>query len=338
MLLGKKTYIIAEAGINHNGNFKNAKKLIKEAKNCGVNAIKFQSFKSEKVVTKNLILAKYQRKQVRNLSKMIDMIKKYELTEREQKNLQSYAKKLNLDFISSAFDLESLSFLINNLRLKILKIPSGEITNLPYLIKVAKSKKKIILSTGMCNIKEIESAINILIKNGLRKKNITILHCNSSYPTPFRDVNLRVIPKLNQKFKVDIGYSDHTQGTDASIGAVVFGAKVIEKHFTLNKNWEGPDQKASLNPKELRKLVISIRNIEESLGDEKKFKTKSEKINIFYSRKSIVANKKIKKGEKFTETNITVKRPGNGISPMKWFKVLKKKSRFNFSKDQLIKL
>tara|TARA_B100001123_G_C15288292_1_gene1016453 strand:+ start:328 stop:1338 length:1011 start_codon:yes stop_codon:yes gene_type:complete len=334
----KKTFIIAEAGINHNGDLNIAKKMIKTAKKCGVDAIKFQSYESESLVTKNLSLAKYQKKGEKKNYKMINMLKKYELSKNDQIKLCKYCKKLKIIFMSSAFDMRSLSFLIKNLNLKILKIPSGEITNLPYLIFAAKSKKKIILSTGMSNMKEIKEAVTVLIKNGLPKKNLKILHCNTAYPTPHENVNLNVIKKLKSFFKVDVGYSDHTKDIEISLAAVAIGAQVIEKHFTLNKKWFGPDHASSLDPNELTNLVKFIRNIEIAKGSFVKKITTSEKQNIFFSRKSLVALRNIKKGEKFTELNMTVKRPGKGISPMNWFNVINKQSKKNFKKDDLIKL
>jgi len=338
MFIKKKTYIIAEAGINHKGSYKIAKNFIKQAKKCGADAIKFQSFIAENVVTSTLALAKYQKENINKKIKMIEMIRKYELSQSDQMALLKYSKKLEIDFISSAFDLESLNFLITKLKLKILKIPSGEITNLPYLIKAAKFKKKVILSTGMSNQKEIYEAIKILTSNGLKKQNITLLHCNTSYPTPMKDVNLRVIKELEKKFKIKVGYSDHTLGAEVAIASVGIGAKVIEKHFTLNKKWEGPDQSSSLNPQEFTYMVKSIRNIDIAQGTYKKKMTNSESKNIIFARKSIVASQNIKVGERFSLHNIVVKRPGNGISPMQWFKVLKLKAKKNFKKDDLIKI
>ena len=340
MFLNKKkqTYIIAEAGINHKGSLKIAKKFIAVAKKCGADAVKFQSFISEEVVTKNLDLAKYQKKNLKNKKiKMIEMIKKFELSKEDQKILYNFAKKIKIDFISSAFDLISLDFLINDLDLKILKIPSGEITNFPYLKKISNTKKNIILSTGMSSFKEIQKAIHILTSNNLKKNKITLLHCNTAYPTPFKNVNLNVLKVIKKKFKTNFGYSDHTLGEEVSIAAVALGATVIEKHFTLNKNWEGPDQKASLNPEELKKLISSIRNINESMGTFIKTVTASESKNVIFARKSIVARKSIKKGEKFSLINLTVKRPGDGISPMNWNKFINKKSKFNYKKDDKIK-
>ena len=338
MLLKKKTYIIAEAGINHKGNFKIAKKFILAAKRCGADAIKFQSYISEEVVKKKIKLKKYQKIKKKNKKiKMINLIKKYELDQSKQKKLFYFAKKNKIDFLSSAFDLYSLDFLIKVLKLKILKIPSGEITNFPYLKKIAKTKKNVILSTGMSNFLEIENALKVLTSYGLKKNKIILLHCNTAYPTPFKNVNLNVLKKIKNKFKTDIGYSDHTLGIEVSIAAAALGARVIEKHFTLNKTWDGPDQKASLDTKELETMIKSIRNIDIAKGNSTKVITTSEKQNVFFARKSIVAKTDIVKGERFSQKNLTVKRPGNGISPMRWNYVIHKKSKFNFKKDDQIK-
>ena len=334
----KKTYIIAEVGINHNGNFDNAKKLILAAKKCGASAVKFQIYIPEEVVTNELKMATYQKKNLRSKKlKMIDMIKKYELSQLQHKKLFLFAKKNKIDFISSAFDLNSLEFLIRDLNLKIIKIPSGEITNYPYLKIIAKTKKKVILSTGMSNIKEIKQAVKVLTSEKLPRKNLYILHCNTAYPTPYKDVNLNVINQLKKDLKLPIGYSDHSLGVEVSVAAVSLGAIIIEKHFTLNKNWEGPDQKSSLDIKEFENLVKSIRNIEESLGSKIKKITKSEKKNLFYARKSIVAKKNILKGEKYSNENLTIKRPAGGLSPMIWKKLLNKKAKFNFNKNDKIR-
>lgn len=338
MLLNNRTYVIAEAGINHKGDFKIAKKFILAAKKCGADAIKFQSYISDQVVTKKLDLANYQKRNNKNKNiKMLNLIKKYELSQIKQKKLFNFAKKNKIDFLSSAFDLNSLDFLIKVLKLKILKIPSGEITNFPYLKEVAKAKKYVVLSTGMSNFLEIKKTLKVLTSHGLKKNKITLLHCNTAYPTPFKNVNLNVLKKIKNKFKTNIGYSDHTLGIEVSIAAVALGARVIEKHFTLNKNWEGPDQKASLDVKELNTMIKAIRNIDVSKGNSIKCITQSEKQNVFFARKSIVAKKNIIKGERFSEKNLTVKRPGNGISPMKWNSIIKKKSKFNFKKDDQIK-
>lgn len=334
----KKVYIIAEAGVNHNGSYENAKKLLLAAKNCGADAIKFQTFIPENVVTKKLSLASYQKKNKnKKITTMLGMIKNLNLSFGEQKKLYYLAKKKKIDFISSAFDMESLDFLINKLNLNILKIPSGEITNYPYLKEISKKNIKVILSTGMSDLNDIKQAINVLSSGKLKKKNISILHCNTAYPTPFVDVNLRVLPRLKNIFHSPIGYSDHTLGTEISLAAVCFGAKIIEKHFTLNKKLRGPDHQASLDLVEFKFLVKSIRNIEKAFGHHIKKPTKSEFKNIRFVRKYVVAKKLIKKGEVFSNYNLAVKRSGGGLSPMIWEKLLGKKSKFIFKKDEKIK-
>ena len=333
----KKTYIIAEAGINHNGNFNTAKKLITEAKLSGANAIKFQTFLPDAVATKALGMASYQKRNLKKKIKMVDMIKNYALSLKYQKKFYKFEKKKKIDFISSAFDLESLDFLINDLKLKILKIPSGEITNYPYLKRLSKINKKIILSTGMSNMNEIKQALKVLLSGKLKRKNISILHCNTDYPTPMKDVNLNAILSMKRDLKLNIGYSDHTIGTEVSIAAVCLGAKIIEKHITLNKLDKGPDHKSSLSINELKSLISAIRNIEKSFGSDIKKVSPSEKKNIKFARKVLVAKKFIKKGEKFSISNITTKRAGKGLSPMNWNKYISKKSTKNFREDEKIK-
>ena len=337
MYLKDQTYIIAEAGINHNGSFMIAKKLIYAAKKCGADAIKFQSFNPDKVVTKKLKLANYQKKNLGSKSKsMLEMIKKLKLTQKDHFKLLKIAKKNKIDFISSAFDLESLDFLIKKLKLKILKIPSGEINNFQYLKRISKTKKKIILSTGMSNINEINQALKILTSNGLNRSNIVILHCNTAYPTPYKDINLYVLNEFKRRFKKRFGLSDHSLGIEVPIAAAALDAKVIEKHFTLNKKFKGPDHKASLEPVEFKQMVKSIRNIDAAKGTRVKKITSSEKQNIFFSRKSIVAKIPIKKGQKFSQKNLTVKRPGSGMSPMLWPKIINKKAKRNYRQDEQI--
>jgi len=332
-----RTFIIAEIGVNHNGSIKIAKKLITAAKKNGADAVKFQSYISSELVSKSAELAIYQRKGVRKNS-MLLMLKKYELSKKNQLLLFKFCKKIKIEFMSSAFDLESLNFLTAKLKLKKLKVPSGEINNFPYLIELAKKRKKVILSTGMSSLKEIKKAIKILNINGLSKKKITILHCNTAYPTPMKDVNLKSINFLKKKIKTEVGYSDHSSGIEVAIAAVALGATVIEKHLTLNRNLKGPDHLSSILPSELKQMILSIRNIEIALGVSNKPVTRSEKKNIKYVRKSIVAKVKIFKGEKFKALNITTKRPGNGISPLLWNKILKLKAKKNFEQDELIKL
>ena len=331
-----KTFIIAEAGVNHNGSLKLAKRLIQIAKYSGVDAVKFQTFKAQNLSIKNSPKAEYQKRTSNNKETQFQMLKKLEFTKKMHKECIKYCKKLNIIFLSSAFDIESLEYL-KKLKLSIFKVPSGEITNYLYLKKLGSFNKKIFLSTGMSNLKEINLAIKTLIKFGTLKNNITLLQCNTEYPTPFKDANLKAISSLKKKFKLDVGYSDHTESIEASLAAVALGATVIEKHFTLSKRLKGPDHVASLEPKELKHLVTKIRNIELCLGDGRKKVSKSEKKNIKIVRKSIVASKNIKKGEIFTEHNLTSKRPGNGLSPFLIKKLIGIKSTKSYTKDQQIK-
>ena len=266
------------------------------------------------------------------------MLKKYEITKKTQTILYKYCKKLKIQFISSAFDIESLKYLTKNLKVNTLKVPSGEITNLPYLIEIAKAKKKTIISTGMSNLFEIKRTIKVLNKNGLSSKKIILLHCNTAYPTPMEDVNLKNINYLKKYFKTDVGYSDHTLGIEVAIAAVAMGASVIEKHVTLDRSFKGPDHSSSILPSELKRMVLAIQNIEKAIGKKNKTVTQSEKKNIKLVRKSIVAKKNIEKGEKFNLSNITTKRPGSGLSPFLWHKVLQLKAKRNYKEDDLIKL
>lgn len=330
-----KVYIIAEAGVNHNGSLDIAKKLVDEAKKSGADCIKFQTFIAENIISKNAKQAKYQTKNIGKEQSQLEMIKKLELSFEDFKQLNNYCIEKNIDFLSTAFDLESIDFL-ESLGMNTWKIPSGEITNLPYLIKIAKLKKKVILSTGMSTMQEIEDAVNIFKKYGTT--DITILHCTTQYPTLFEDVNLNAMLSIKEKFGYDVGYSDHTKGIEVPIAAVALGATVIEKHFTLDNNMIGPDHKASLQPDELKKMVESIRNIELSLGDGRKVVANSEKENMSIARKSIVAKKSIRKGQLLSEENITVKRPGDGISPMKWFDILGTAAIRDFEEDELIQI
>lgn len=332
-----RTFIIAEAGVNHNGSINIAKKLIDVAVDAGSDAVKFQTFKAEKLVCKSAVKADYQKKTTKANESQLDMIKKLELNEDAHKELMSYCRDKGIIFFSAPFDLESVDML-NNLGLEIFKIPSGEITNLPFLRKIAKLNKKVILSTGMSNLREIEYALNILTDSGTSKENITVLHCNTEYPTPFEDVNLNAIPIIRDTFKVRVGYSDHTLGIEVPIAAIALGAMVIEKHFTIDKNMKGPDHKASLDPYELKTMVNAIRNIEKALGNGIKTPSRSEMQNIQIVRKSIVASKDIKKGEVFGEENVTVKRPAGGISPMEWDKIIGTKAVRDFQKDEIIEI
>lgn len=333
--MNKKVFIIAEAGVNHNGDINIAKKLVDVAKDAGVDAIKFQTFISEKVVSINAPKAEYQNKNTSSKETQLDMVKKLELSFDEFIELNEYCKKKNIEFLSTAFDFDSIDFL-SGLNMKRWKVPSGDITNLPYLIKIAKLEKPIILSTGMSTMDDIKSAISILKENGSQE--ITILHCTTEYPTPFSDVNLKAMNTIKNQFGFAVGYSDHTKGIEVPIAAVSLGATVIEKHFTLDRNMEGPDHKASLEPNELKIMVDSIRNIEVALGDGEKRIAESERKNMLIARKSIIAKINIEKGEILTEKNLTVKRPGNGISPMNWYQVIGKKAVKDFKEDELIEL
>lgn len=328
-------FIIAEAGVNHNGSLKLAKKLIDEAKNAGANAVKFQTFKAKNLASKEAKQAEYQKKNMGKEESQFDMIKKLELSYDEFKNLAQYCEQKEIKFLSTPFDFESIEFL-NDLGMDYFKIPSGEITNYPYLVKIAKLNKAIIMSTGMCTMEEIKEAYKVLKDNGA--KEITVLHCTTQYPTPFEDVNLNAMLSIKKELNVDIGYSDHTIGIEVSVCAVALGAKVIEKHFTLDKNMQGPDHKASLEPDELKQMVDSIRNIEKALGDGVKKPSNSEIENMDIARKSIVAIEDIKKGELFSEKNLTTKRPGSGINPMKWNEVIGKEAKRDFKEDELIEL
>lgn len=333
-----KVLIIAEAGVNHNGSLEIAKRLVDEASSAAVDIIKFQTFKAEKLVSKAAKQAEYQKKNIgKGEETQYAMLKKLELSNEQHEELIAYCKLKNIRFFSTAFDIDSIDYL-HSLNLGLWKIPSGEITNYPYLKKIATYKEPVILSTGMCELTDIENAINVLVANGVSKDIITVLHCNTEYPTPMKDVNLKAMLEIKEKFGVKIGYSDHTEGIEVPIAAVALGATVIEKHFTLDKNMEGPDHKASLEPSELKVMVRSIRNIEQALGTGHKTISESERKNIEIARKSIVAAKDIKEGEIFTEENITVKRPGNGISPMEWENVIGKVAKRNFQEEELIEL
>ena len=330
-----KIIIIAEAGVNHNGDIKIAKKLIEVASKAGADYVKFQTFVAKDCVSLNAKKAKYQIQNTKNNESQFDMIKKLEFSKKDHEILINHCKKYNIKFLSTPFDLESIK-LLNDLGLDTFKIPSGEITNLPYLKAIAKLNKKIILSTGMSNLADIENALDVLIKNGTKRKNISLLHCNTQYPTPIEDVNLNAIKTIKEAFKLDVGYSDHTNGINIAIAAVVMGACIIEKHFTLDKNMQGPDHLASLEPNELEAMIKGIRELELAFGDGIKKASKSEKDNIKIVRKSLIANKNIKKGEKFTKENLTTKRPGSGICAMNYDKYLGKIAQKNYQKDELI--
>ena len=333
-------YIIAEIGCNHCGDASMAKKMVEKAKTCGVDAVKFQTFKASALISKYAPKADYQKITTGENENQLDMTRKLELPFVEYERLRDYALSLGLDVFSTAFDMESIDLLEQSGQ-SIWKIPSGEITNLPYLERIAKIRiadKQIILSTGMSTIDEIHQAVDVLLKDEIKER-ITILHCNTEYPTPDVDVNLSAIDTLHQEFPdFRIGFSDHSVGSTAAIGACMKNIVLIEKHFTLDKNLEGPDHKASATPEELAVLCESVRRIEVIAGGEGKHVTESEQRNINIARKSIVARKDIKKGEVLTETNITCKRPGNGRSPMKWYEVLGTKAVKDFAEDQLIEI
>jgi N,N'-diacetyllegionaminate synthase len=333
----KNTFIIAEAGVNHNGSLDLAYKLIDSAGESGADAIKFQSFKAQKLVSKFANKAEYQKVTTNKNETQYEMLKKLELDVDSHKELLDYCNKKEITFLSSPFDLDSID-LLNNLGLDIFKIPSGEITNLPYLLKIAQLNKEVILSTGMSDLGEIEDALDVIILNGTKRENITVLQCNTEYPTPYEDVNLNAMATIKKAFDVKVGFSDHTSGIEIPIAAVTLGAEVIEKHFTLDKKMDGPDHKASLEPSEFRFMVKAIRNVQEALGNGIKKPSTSETKNIKIARKSIVAIKSIKRGDLFSVENIGIKRPGNGISPMKWYEILGKRSPKDFNNDELLVL
>ena len=332
----KKPIIIAEAGVNHNGSIKIAKKLIDVAKNAGADYVKFQTFKATELVTKQAKLADYQKKNLKQNKSQYQMLKDLELKKKDHIRLLKYCKTKKIKFLSTAFDQESLEFLIKKCKIDCIKIPSGEITNLPLLEKAASFKKKIFLSSGMSSLNDINLALKTLKKNGCKLKNITVLHCVTNYPANPKELNLAAIKLIKKKFKVNVGYSDHSLGILAPIIATCYGAQVIEKHFTLNKNLEGTDHKASLEPNELKKMINSIKEIPIMVGRAIKTLSNSEKKNKKIARKSIVAKKKILIGEIFTKSNLTCKRPGHGISPMNWYKILGKKAKKNYNIDEII--
>lgn len=328
-------FIIAEAGVNHNGSIDIAKKLIDVASDAGADAVKFQTFKAENLVSKNAKKAEYQKKTTDKKESQYDMLKNLELDTKTHKILISHCLSRNIMFLSSPFDIDSIT-LLNDLSIEIFKIPSGEITNLPYLRQIGRLNKKVILSTGMSDINEIRKALDILIEAGTKKDNITILHANTMYPTPMEDVNLRAMIAIGETFNIAYGYSDHTLGIEVDIAAVAMGASCIEKHFTLDKNMSGPDHKASLESDELKAMVKAIRNIEKALGSPIKKPSKSELQNIKVARKSIVAKKDIKQGEIFNENNLTIKRPATGISPLRWDEIIGSIATKNYNKNDLI--
>lgn len=331
----QKVLIIAEAGVNHNGSLEIAKKLVDTAKQCGADVVKFQTAQLDSLVSKHAQMAQYQKENTGNDESQKDMLKKLLLSYDEFIALSDYCKEVGINFLSTPFDIQSIHFL-DDIGVDIWKIPSGEITNLPYLIEIARTNKKIILSSGMSTMEEVRNAVNVLKEHGAGE--ISLLHCTTEYPTPYEDVNLNAMKTMEKEFGLPVGYSDHTQGIEVPIAAVAMGATIIEKHFTLDKTMEGPDHRASLEPDELAQMVTSIRNIEKAMGDGVKTPAQSEIKNIEIARKSIVAKTSIKKGDELTEENLTTKRPGNGISPMKWFDVLGTKAVRDFEEDELIEL
>ena len=329
------TYIIAEAGVNHNGSLDMAKEMVITAKKIGVDAIKFQTFITEKLVTKSAQKAEYQKSNTSRVESQFEMLKKLEFSYDDYAELKELCEKLDIDFISTPFDLDSIDMLLK-LDIDKLKLPSGEITNYPYLVKMAKTQKPIIMSSGMCTMNEIEDAITILKENGTI--DLSLLHCTTEYPAPYEEVNLSAINTMKAQFKLNTGYSDHTRGIEIPIAAVALGATIIEKHSTLNHNAEGPDHKASLEPQEMAQMVKAIRNVESSIGNGQKSPSPSEMKNISIVRKSIVARTNICCGDLFTEDNLTTKRPGTGLSPMYWKDLLGKRALRDFKKDELIRL
>lgn len=331
----EKVYIIAEAGDNHNGDFNTALKLVDVAKRAGADCVKFQTFVTEEIISKYAEMAEYQKKNTGKEESQFEMVKRLELSFDEFRKIKEYCDRVGIQFLSTPFDLKSVDFL-NELGVPFFKIPSGEITNYPYLIKIAHTGKPVVMSTGMCEPDEILAAINVLENNGGGE--ITLLHCNTEYPTPLKDVNLYAMRTMKKMFGKKVGYSDHTKGIEVPVAAVALGACVIEKHFTLDKNMPGPDHKASLEPDELGRMVKNIRNIEIALGDGVKRVSESERKNIAIARKSIVARRNIQEGEILTEDNLAVKRPGTGINPMQWMEVLGTRAVRDFKEDELIEI
>lgn len=335
--MNKHIIIIAEAGVNHNGSLELAKKLVDEAKRAGADYVKFQTSTPEKVISFFAEQAEYQKNNTGTQESQLDMVRKIMLSLEEFRPLKEYCDKVGIKFMSTPFDLDAID-LLASFGMDYMKVPSGEITNLPYLRKIAKLRMPVILSTGMSRIGEVEDAINILIYGGMKREDIILLHCNTEYPTPYEDVNLKAMLTLRDTFGVRVGYSDHTKGIEVPIAAVAMGAEVIEKHFTLDHNLPGPDHVASLEPKELKAMVDSIRNIEKAIGSGLKVVSSSEEKNIKIARKSIIAAKDIKAGELLTEENLTVKRPGNGVSPMLWDSVIGTKAKRDFVYDEPIEI
>lgn len=329
--------MIAEAGVNHNGDLRLAKKMVDAAIECNADAIKFQTFRAESVISKFADKADYQKKTTGDSESQVDMVKKFELSDNNFYELYDYCRDKGMMFLSSPFDLDSIA-LLERLGLETYKIPSGEITNLPYLRKIGRLNKRVILSTGMADLGEIEDALSVLTISGTLRGKIALLHCNTEYPTPYGDVNLRAMLTIRNAFQIGVGYSDHTTGIEVPIAAVALGATIIEKHFTLSKELNGPDHQSSLVPEEFKRMVTAIRNIEAALGKGLKEPSKSEQKNIIVVRKSIVASRNIKPGDVFSEENITVKRPATGICPMLWDNVIGRISTRTFNTDEPIEL
>jgi N,N'-diacetyllegionaminate synthase len=330
--------IIAEAGVNHNGSLERARELVRIAAKAGADIVKFQTFKADKIVSRHAAKAEYQKQTTDENESQLEMLKKMELSLTDYEALTAYCEKCGIAFLSTAFDLDSVDLLLH-LGQNIWKIASGEITNLPYLRKIGSLQQEVIMSTGMADLGEIEDALQVLEKAGLQRNMITILHCNTEYPTPMQDVNLRAMQTIGAAFPgLRIGYSDHTQGIEIPIAAVAMGATVIEKHFTLDKKLPGPDHQASLEPQELEAMVQAIRNIEMAMGNGIKSASDSEIKNKLIARKSIVAGRSIKQGDIFSVSNMDVKRPGTGISPMRWDEVVGKIAEHNFCEDEFIEI
>ena len=329
-----RVLVIAEAGVNHNGKLDIAMKLAETAKKCGADIVKFQTFNVNKLVSKYAQMAEYQKRNMGSEDTQAAMLNRLALSEDNFVQLYDYCKNIGIGYLSTPFDIDSVRFL-NDIQ-DMWKIPSGEITNYPYLVEIAKTGKDIILSTGMATLDEVKDAWDVLHETG--SGNVTLLHCTTEYPAPYEDINLKAMKTLQETFHCPVGYSDHTKGIEVPIAAVAMGAEIIEKHFTLDKTMEGPDHKASLEPYELKNMVDAIRNVESSIGTGEKKPSDSEVKNIEIVRKSIVAAKDIRTGELFTEENLTTKRPGTGISPMKWSDVIGMKANRDYSKDELIEI
>lgn len=334
----KRTIVIAEAGVNHNGSLDIAKELVDAAAEAGADYVKFQTFRTESLLVKDASMAEYQKRNLGLRSgSQYEMLKKLELNKSDHFELIEYCSQRGIKFLSTAFDLDSVNFL-KSLNLDYWKIPSGEITNYPYLRAIAQYSGKVIMSTGMCTLDDINNALSVLTRFGTERHNITLLHCNTGYPTPMADVNLRAMVEMKSIFGTGVGYSDHTVGIEIPVAAVALGAEIIEKHFTLSHRMSGPDHVASLEPDELKSMVKSIRNIELALGSGAKDITGSERNNIEAARKSIVASRRIKMGETFDDNNLCAKRPGSGISPMRWEEVVGRKATRDYDPDEPIEI